>query len=107
QAVPGEHFVGHGVFSPDGSRLYAPASRYDEGKGIVVVYDATQGFRRIATYDLQGTGPHELTLHPDGETLIIGLGGILTHPDYDRIKLNLDTMDPALILMNRRSGNIL
>lgn len=106
KAAPGEHFVGHGIFSPDGRWLYATASRYEEGEGIIAVYDAENQFKRVNTFELHGIGPHELTLHPDGETLIIGLGGILTHPDYDRIKLNLDTMQPALILMNRHTGNI-
>lgn len=105
-ASPGEHFVGHGVFSPDGRRLYATASRYEQGQGIIAVYDAERDYQRVNTFELQGIGPHELTLHPDGETLVIGLGGILTHPDYDRIKLNLGTMKPALILMNRINGNI-
>lgn len=104
KAAEGEHFVGHGVFSPDSHYLYATASRYQHGEGIIAVYDARQSFQRVDTFNLKGIGPHELTLHPDGETLIIGLGGILTHPDYDRIKLNLDTMEPALILMERRSG---
>lgn len=107
EAAPGEHFVGHGVFSPDGRWLYAAASRYDAGEGIIAVYDADNAYLRVDTFELGGIGPHQLTLHPDGETLVIGLGGILTHPDYDRIKLNLDTMDPALILMNRRSGQVI
>lgn len=106
RAADGEHFVGHGVFSQDGRWLYATGSRYEQGEGIVAVYDAEQQYQRVATYDLAGIGPHQITLHPDGETLVIGLGGILTHPDYDRIKLNLDTMKPALILMNRHSGRI-
>lgn len=106
RAAKDEHFVGHGVFSGDGRWLYATASRYHEGEGIVAVYDAEQGYQRVNTFDLAGIGPHQITLHPDGETLLIGLGGILTHPDYDRLKLNLDTMDPALILMNRRTGNL-
>lgn len=105
-AETGEHFVGHGVFSPDGRWLYATASRYEAGDGIVAVYDASAGYRRVNSFDLHGIGPHELTLHPDGTTLVVGLGGILTHPDYDRIKLNLDTMDPALILMDRHNGRI-
>jgi len=107
KAASGEHFVGHGVFSPDGRWLYVTASRYEPGQGIIAVYDAEQNYQRVDTFELQGIGPHELTLHPDGETLVIGLGGILTHPDYDRLKLNLDTMEPALILMNRRSGRII
>lgn len=106
EAAPGEHFVGHGVFSPDGRWLYATASRYEQGEGIVAVYDAHRDYQRVDTFELNGVGPHELTLHPDGETLVIGLGGILTHPDYDRIKLNLETMQPALILLNRHNGDI-
>lgn len=107
EAAPGEHFVGHGVFSPDGRWLYATASRYEPGEGIVAVFDAEQNYQRVNTFELAGIGPHQITLHPDGETLAVALGGILTHPDYDRLKLNLDTMAPALILMNRRSGKII
>ena len=61
----------------------------------------------MLTIGSNGTGPHQITLHPDGQTLVVGLGGILTHPDYDRIKLNLGTMEPALILMDRSFGEIL
>ncbi|PPK53065.1 DUF1513 domain-containing protein [Marinobacter persicus] len=106
QALEGEHFVGHGVFSPDGRWLYATGSRYESGEGIITVYDANNSYRRARAFELNGIGPHQLTLHPDGETLVVGLGGILTHPDYDRIKLNLNSMDPALILVNRHSGRI-
>jgi len=28
----------------------------------------------------------------DGRTIAVGNGGVATHPDYDRIKLNLATM---------------
>ncbi|RBW48415.1 DUF1513 domain-containing protein [Marinobacter sp. F3R11] len=104
KASEGEHFVGHGIFSPDGRFLYATASRYDPGEGIVAVYDSRQGYQRVNTFELNGTGPHQITLHPDGQTLVVGLGGILTHPDYDRIKLNLDSMKPALVLVDRLSG---
>lgn len=104
EADKGEHFVGHGVFSPDGQTLYLPASRYEQGEGIIAVYDAANRYKRSNTLALNGIGPHELTLHPDGRTLVVGLGGILTHPDYDRIKLNLESMDPALLLMDRFSG---
>ncbi|WP_100638548.1 DUF1513 domain-containing protein [Marinobacter salexigens] len=106
-AAEGEHFVGHGVFSPDGRYLYAPANRYEPGEGIIAVYDSHRGYQRANTFELNGIGPHQITLHPDGQTLIVGLGGILTHPDYDRIKLNLPTMKPALVMMDRGSGEIL
>lgn len=109
QQVPaGEehHFYGHGVFSRDGRYLYATASHFPSGEGLVRVYDARRGYRHHADYPVAGTGPHELRLHPDGDTLIVALGGIRTHPDYDRVKLNLDTMAPALLLMDRHGGKI-
>ncbi|WP_298448538.1 DUF1513 domain-containing protein [uncultured Marinobacter sp.] len=106
EAAEGEHFVGHGVFSPDGRFLYAPANRYEPGEGIVAVYDSQRGYQRAHTFELNGIGAHQITMHPDGQTLIVGLGGILTHPDYDRIKLNLPTMKPALLMMDRLSGDV-
>ena len=106
QAEDGEHFYGHGVFSPDGRYLYATINRYQHAEGVIGVFDREQAFRRVDTFPLAGIGPHEVRLHPDGETLVIALGGIETHPDYERIKLNLDTMAPALVLMDRRSGDI-
>lgn len=106
EAGDGYHFYGHGVFSHDGRYLYVTVNHYVSGEGAIRVYDAQDGYRTVDDYPVDGIGPHELRLHPDGETLIIALGGIKTHPDYDRIKLNLDTMQPALLLMDRRSGRI-
>ncbi|WP_165855576.1 DUF1513 domain-containing protein [Marinobacter sp. JSM 1782161] len=100
------HFYGHGVFSPDGRFLYVTMNHYTTSEGLVRVYDADRNYRAVRDMPVDGIGPHELRLHPDGETLIVALGGIETHPDYDRIKLNLDTMQPALLLMDRHSGKI-
>lgn len=105
-AASGEHFYGHGVFSHDGRRLYATVNCYDTGDGLVAVYDVARSYRRVGSLPLDGIGPHELRLHPDGQTLLIALGGIRTHPDYPRLKQNLDTMAPALVLMDRHSGKI-
>lgn len=100
------HFYGHGAFSPDGRFLYVTTNRYSDGEGLISVFDAERQYARVARYPLGGIGPHEVRLHPDGNSLVIGLGGIKTHPDLDRVKLNLDTMQPALLLMDRRSGEI-
>lgn len=106
KANDGEHFYGHGVFSTDGRYLYTTASRYQRGNGIIAVYDAEARYARVDTLDLKGIGPHELQLHPVGQTLVIALGGIKTHPDYDRIKMNRESMAPALMLVDRTSGEI-
>lgn len=98
------HFYGHGVFSQDGQYLYATANHFSDGQGHIRVYDAQQQYRWIADFPVGGMDPHELLLHPDGTTLVIAMGGILTHPDYDRVKLNLDSMRPALVLMNSQTG---
>ena len=100
------HFYGHGVFSPDGRYLYTTVNHYPSGEGQIGVYDATADYRLVRHLPAGGIGPHELRLHPDGETLVVALGGIQTHPDYDRIKLNLATMAPALVLIDRHTGAV-
>lgn len=105
-AGEGFHFYGHGVYSPDARHLYVTMNRYSDAAGLIRVYDAMSGYRALQDYPLNGIGPHELRLHPDGETLVIALGGIETHPDYDRLKLNIASMQPALLLMNRHDGRI-
>lgn len=103
---PDFHFYGHGVFSHDGSRFYVTANQYADGAGFVRIYDAQNGYQHIKDLPVGGMDPHELRLHPDGERLVVALGGIHTHPDYGRIKLNLETMQPALIVMERTTGKI-
>lgn len=104
-AEPGQHFYGHGVFDRDGRYLYVTANRYASAEGIICVYDALENYALFGEIELDGIGPHELRLHPDGETLVVALGGIRTHPDYGRVKLNLDSMTPALLLVDRHSGH--
>lgn len=101
------HFYGHGVFSQDGQRFYVSANHYADGAGYLRVYDAQSHYQHLEDLPLGGMDPHELRLHPDGERLIIAMGGIHTHPDYGRIKLNIDTMQPALVVMARSTGKIL
>lgn len=102
----GRHYYGHGVFSPDGSLLYATESDFEAAQGVIGIYDARDGYRRIGEFPTYGTGPHELLLMPDGVTLVIANGGIETHPDFGRAELNLDTMDPSVVFVDRRSGKL-
>ena len=100
----GRHFYGHGVFSPDGRLLYATENDFDGERGVIGVHDATRGYRRIGELPSHGIGPHEIALLSDGETLVVANGGIATHPDLPRVKLNLPTMAPSLCFVDRRSG---
>lgn len=105
-ADSGRHFYGHGAFSADGRRLYATENDYDGERGVVGVYDARDGFARIGEIPSHGIGPHEIRLHPDGKTLVVANGGILTHPAAPRAKLNVATMAPALALVDAASGRL-
>lgn len=107
ESVAGRHFFGHGVFSPDGRLLYATENDFENAAGMIGVYDATDGFRRIGEFPTHGMDPHELLLMPDGRTLAIANGGIETHPDFGRSKLNLSTMKPSLVFVDRESGDLL
>jgi hypothetical protein len=104
-SVEGRHFFGHGVFSPDGSLLYATENDFDNAAGMVGVYDATDRFRRIGEFPTGGVGPHEIILLGDGRTLAIANGGIATHPDFPRAELNLASMEPSLVFLDRLSGD--
>lgn len=105
------HFFGHGVFSSDGRLLYATENAFtdedEETHGVIGIYDVQNGFRRIGEHLSHGIGPHEILLMPDGATLVVANGGIMTHPDYRRVKLNLDDMKPNLAFVDAQSGDLL
>ena len=100
----GRHFYGHGVFSRDGRLLYATENDFEGERGVIGVYDAARGYTRVGELPSHGIGPHEIALLSDGETLVVANGGIVTHPDLPRVKLNLPTMAPSLCHIDRQSG---
>lgn len=107
ESRPDRHFYGHGVFSQDGRLLYATENDFDAARGVIGVYDVAAGFRRIGEFDSHGIGPHDVLLAPDGATLVVANGGIETHPDSGREKLNIATMSPSLVFLDRRTGDLL
>lgn len=106
-SVESRHFYGHGAFSPDGRLLYATENDFAGERGVIGVYDAANGYRRVAELPSHGIGPHELRLLADGTTLVVANGGILTRPDLPRVKLNIPTMSPSLAYIDRRDGRLL
>ncbi|MXN66641.1 DUF1513 domain-containing protein [Stappia sp. GBMRC 2046] len=106
-APRGRHFYGHGVFSPNGRLVYATENDYEAGRGLLGVYDVSGDVpARIGEMETGGIGPHDLLLSGDGRKLVVANGGILTHPDKGREKLNIDTMVPTVVFIDRESGEI-
>ncbi len=101
------HFCGHGFFSQDGRLLFATENDFERARGVLGVYDVAAGYRRIGEIDSSGVGPHEALLLRDGRTAIIANGGIATHPNYPRQKLNLANMQPSIAVMNIETGDVI
>jgi len=97
-------FQGHGTYSADGRYLFATENDYEAGRGVLGIYDADDGYRRIGEVPSHGVGPHDLRLLPDGGKLAVANGGIRTHPDLGRAKLNIETMAPNLAIVDLRTG---
>ena len=106
-AAEDRHFFGHGCFSPDGRMLYASENDFDANRGVIGLYDARDGYRRIGEYSTFGIGTHDLSVSDDGSMLIAANGGIETHPDFGRTKLNLDHMEPSLALIDAATGALI
>lgn len=101
------HFYGHGLFSADGRLLYATENDWAGERGVLGVYDVAAGYVRIGEFDTHGIDPHEAFLMSDGRTIAIANGGIATHPDFDRVKLNLATMQPCLVRLDAVTGRLI
>lgn len=95
-APEGRHFYGHGCFSADGAHLFTTESDYETGEGRIGLWDAGAGYARIGEFASGGIGPHDMLRLPGSGAMAIANGGIRTHPDTGRAKLNLDTMRPNL-----------
>jgi hypothetical protein len=90
------HFYGHGAFSEDGKWLFTTENNYDDARGMIGVWDVAKKFNRVGAFPSGGIGPHDIKLAAGSNQLIIANGGIETHPDSGRSKLNLATMRPNL-----------
>lgn len=101
----GRHFYGHGAFDLSGDLLFTTENGFENGTGLIGVWDARRGYVRLGEFASHGIGPHEIRLLPDG-TLVVANGGIDTHPETGREKLNLPTMRPNLSYLSK-GGDLL
>lgn len=102
-APAGRHFYGHGAFVEDGNILVTPENDIDTGEGRLGLWARDAGFTRIGEVASGGVGPHDILRLAD-DVLVVANGGIRTHPDHGRDKLNLDTMKPNLTYLTIESG---
>lgn len=105
-AQPARHFYGHGCFTPDGRYLLTTENDYAGGQGIIGVYDGTT-LQHLDEWSSHGIGPHDLLLMPGGKQLAVANGGIRTHPDSGRRKLNLTEMDSSLSFIELETGALI
>ena len=106
----GYHYYGHGTYSDSRKYLYASENNYtytDSKSGIIGIYDTENNYKRIGEFSSYGIGPHEIKMSSDESNIIVANGGILTHPNFPRIKLNLDSMDPNISIINANSGKLI
>ncbi|MGJ8617403.1 MAG: DUF1513 domain-containing protein [Sulfitobacter sp.] len=95
-APEGRHFYGHGAFSADGHWLFTTENDYEAGQGCIGVWDVMAGYVRAEELASGGIGPHDIKRLPGTDVMVIANGGIETHPDAGRTKLNIPTMRPNL-----------
>ena len=106
KAAADRHFYGHACYSLDGTQLYITENDTVSLDGKIGIYNVNNGYKKIAEFDSHGIGPHELIMHPDGENLIVANGGIKTE-QASREELNIDSMRPSLVYLNRHNGELL
>ena len=107
RSQPGRHYYGHGCFDAAGSLLFVTENDYAHARGMIGIYDVAHGYRRTGEFATAGVGPHDIALLQDGHTLVVANGGIETHPDTGREKLNLHTMQSALAVIDARDGTLI
>ncbi|NYZ12573.1 DUF1513 domain-containing protein [Azospirillum sp. RWY-5-1] len=107
-AVPdGFRFTGHGAFDRDGRILYVAEDDVEAEAGSIGIYDPRDGYRRTGALPAHGLGPHELLALEGGRVLVVANGGVITHPDTGRAKLNVDEMDASITYVEAATGALL
>jgi hypothetical protein len=106
RAPEGRHFFGHGAFTADGGLLFTTENLVGPGSGLLGVWDAADGYRRIGEAPTGGTGPHEVRLMPDGKRFAVANGGIETDPSSGRAELNLAVMESSVAYVDAGTGEL-
>jgi len=95
-APPEYHFFGHETFSADGSLMFTTENDYEAAAGRIGIWDTRNGYHRVGEIGSGGIGPHDIKYISEQEILVVANGGIETHPESGRAKLNVPMMRPNL-----------
>lgn len=103
RAKDSRHFFGHACQSASG-HVFVPQNHIDKKAASIAVYDPSDHWRLIDELSLPGIGPHQIECLADGKTLAIAMGGIYTHPQTGRKKLNIESMQSSLLYFDSHSA---
>lgn len=106
EANEDRHFFGHGAFSADGKILYVAENDFDNYAGVIGIYDTGADYRKVGEFPAHGMDTHDLQMIEGGRYLAIANGGIKQHPDTGRAKLNIDHMEPSLVIVDLANGQL-
>ncbi|GAA3932238.1 DUF1513 domain-containing protein [Litoribacillus peritrichatus] len=105
-APSGQHFYGHAALDGKGNAWFTE-NDFQNGKGLITCRSENVSGAVSNVIDLNGIGPHELKFLSDGRHVVVGLGGIETHPDFPRKKLNLESMKSELLLVDTATSEVI
>lgn len=104
QPQPGHHFNGHAQLSADLRYLLTSEQPEGQDQGLLVLRDLERNFQVVDAFPTHGIEPHEFQLLPDRQTLVVANGGIRTR---GREKLDVEAMQPSLVYLDARNGQLL
>lgn len=73
---------------------------------MIVVREVARSWRPVRELSSHGVGPHEIRVFGGGGRLAVANGGVRTHPDTGRAKLNLDIMVSSLAVPDTTDGRL-
>jgi hypothetical protein len=98
-------FTGHVADHPAWPGLCSVETDLESGQGLVVTRDR-RTLQRLAEWPTGGIDPHQLLPQADG-SLLLANGGVPTLPETGRVKRHLERMDPSLVRLDPRTGQLL
>lgn len=94
-------YQGHGIYSKDGNYLCVSETDFESSAGKIGVYSVKNHYKKAFEINSGGIEPHQIELHPIFKNkIIVANGGIKSHPDNSKIKLNLNNMSSNISIID-------